>query len=82
LINIIKAIYGRISLPSSIQTNFAIFTENLKFGLQVLEKSQKETDRLLSTRFNLIDLINPDENKLSELISILLNPHEKHGQGD
>jgi hypothetical protein len=47
-----------------------------------VEKEQRELDRLEATRFNVFDLIEPDENKLSDVLQILLDPKGSHGQGD
>ncbi|RUM49916.1 MAG: hypothetical protein DSY47_02775 [Hydrogenothermus sp.] len=42
---------------------------------------KKEIDRYLSTDFNLIEIIQPDENKISDVIKLLLEPDGVHGQG-
>jgi len=36
----------------------------------------------LAPRFNCFDFINPDENKLSEVLAELLDPKGTHAQGD
>jgi hypothetical protein len=46
------------------------------------EKEQRQLDRKEATRFNVFNLIEPDENKLSDVLADLLNPRGKHGQGD
>jgi hypothetical protein len=43
---------------------------------------RSNTDKLQATRFNVFDLIDPDENKLSDIIADLLDPKGGHGQGD
>jgi DNA-directed RNA polymerase subunit N (RpoN/RPB10) len=46
------------------------------------EKQQQKLDCKEATRFNLFDLIQPDENKLSDILKLLLDPKGEHGQGD
>lgn len=46
------------------------------------EKNQRQRDRKEATRFNVFDLIDPAENKLSDVLADLLDPKGKHGQGD
>ena len=53
-----------------------------EFRLKLAIASQREIDRKLATAFNVFHLIEPDENKLSDILADLLNPAGKHGQGD
>ena len=46
------------------------------------EKKQRKLDRRTATGFNVFDLIDPDENKLSDILKDLLDPKGIHGQGD
>lgn len=39
-------------------------------------------DKRHATGFNVFDLIEPDENKLSDILACLLDPKGNHGQGD
>lgn len=43
--------------------------------------AMKDLDRFLSTGFNVMHLVNPDENTLSDIIAQLLDPDGTHGQG-
>jgi hypothetical protein len=43
---------------------------------------QQQLDRKEATLFNVFDLIQPDENKLSDILRDLLDPNGNHGQGD
>jgi hypothetical protein len=43
---------------------------------------QRRLDKQKATRFNVFDLIEPDENKLSDVLARLLDPKGDHGQGD
>ena len=43
---------------------------------------QNHLDKKKATRFNVFDLIEPDENKLSDILKRLLDPKGDHGQGD
>ncbi|WP_456401434.1 PDDEXK-like family protein [Persephonella sp.] len=58
----------------------AFFTK-ASIEYKAYKKIKKEIDRYLSTGFNLIDIIQPDENKISDLIKILLESDGIHGQG-
>lgn len=40
-----------------------------------------QLDRYLSKRFNVVSIIDPNENDLSDLIAMLLDPRGNHGQG-
>lgn len=43
---------------------------------------QRRRDKRQATGFNVFDLIEPDENKLSDILADLLNPRGSHGQRD
>jgi len=58
------------------------FISTIGKRIDQVEKEQQELDRLEATRFNVFDLIEPDENKLSDVLQILLDPKGSHGQGD
>jgi len=47
-----------------------------------VEPQRRLQDRKLATHFNVFDFIQPDENRLSDVLAWLLDPHETHGQGD
>ena len=50
--------------------------------IKATEAQQRKADRLQASRFNVFDLIEPDENKLSDILADLLDPQGRHGQGD
>lgn len=50
--------------------------------LEKAEREQNWIDRQEATHFNVFDLIDPDENQLSDILADLLNPKGKHGQED
>jgi hypothetical protein len=52
------------------------------FEYKLYKKIKKEIDKYLSTDFNFIELTSPDENKISDLLKILLEPNGIHGQGE
>src|SRR5262245_33950704 len=58
------------------------FFSSLKHRVELAEKQQRRIDRLRATNFNVFDLIEPDENKLSDILADLLDPEGGHGQGD
>ena len=57
------------------------FFEPLIFKYRVAKEIKVQTDRYLATDFNFIDILSPDENKVSDLIALLLEPNGVHGQG-
>jgi hypothetical protein len=42
----------------------------------------EQLDRTEASGFNVFDLIRPDENRLSDVLKLLLDPRGAHGQGD
>jgi hypothetical protein len=58
------------------------FFLSINSRVAIAEKKQRQLDRKKATRFNVFDLIDPDENKLSDVLADLLDPKGKHGQGD
>jgi len=57
------------------------FFEPLIFKYRVAKEIKRQTDRYLASDFNLIEIMEPDENKVSDIIAELLKPNGKHGQG-
>ena len=57
------------------------FFEGLQIRLEAANTTRRELDRYLSSGFNLIDVLYPDENRLSHVLSKLLDPNGGHGQG-
>lgn len=58
------------------------FFNDVRQQVEKAEEQQRREDLKHATRFNVFDLIEPDENKLSDVIADLLNPKGNHGQGD
>lgn len=58
------------------------FFSNLRFRLDIFQEYKKQTDVYLASDFNVFEYIQPNENRLSDIIADLLNPDGKHGQGD
>jgi hypothetical protein len=50
--------------------------------LAASEKSRLRHDKKLASGFNVFHFIEPDENRLSDVLAFLLNPKDTHGQGD
>ena len=44
------------------------------------EAQQRKLDSVLTSGFNVFNVIEPDENKLSDILAWLLDPEEDHGQ--
>jgi hypothetical protein len=57
------------------------FSSSLASQLRVLEEERRRTDRTEASQFNVFDFIDPDENRLSDILRDLLNPNGPHGQG-
>ncbi len=57
------------------------FFNKARVEYKAYKKIKREVDRYLSTDFNFIEILSPDENKISDLIKILLEPNGIHGQG-
>ena len=58
------------------------FFADVNYRVHLAETLQCQLDVRLATGFNVFDLIEPDENKLSDVLAGLLNPKGAHGQGD
>src|SRR5882672_6602937 len=58
------------------------FFADVRRRVELAEMRQRRIDKRRATRFNVLDLIEPDENKLSDILADLLDPKGKHGQGD
>lgn len=59
---------------------FGPFFGQLYFQYKIYQRYKCQTDRFLASDFNTFKYINPDENKLSEMVADLLSPTGKHGQ--
>jgi gamma-glutamylcysteine synthetase len=71
-----------MSIANYDETILKSFFKDALFEYQVYKKIKKEIDKYLSTDFNFIELISPDENKVSDLLKVLLEPNGVHGQGE
>jgi PD-(D/E)XK nuclease superfamily protein len=58
------------------------FFVSISRRVAIAEEKQRQLDRKKATRFNVFNLIQPDENKLSDILRDLLDPNGDHGQGD
>ncbi len=63
------------------EDNLKNFFDKAKIEYKTYKQVKREIDRYLSTDFNFIKILSPDENKISDLIKILLEPNGIHGQG-
>lgn len=57
------------------------FLEGLSVFLRHSRRVSETLNRQVAVGFNVVDYIRPDENRLSDILSSLLNPMGKHGQG-
>ena len=58
------------------------FFSDLDFRLEIQDKSKSQLDRRLASEFSVFKFIDPDENGLSDILVMLLNPRGVHGQRD
>jgi hypothetical protein len=68
--------------PAQDQHDLERFFADVHYRVHLAERLQCQLDVRLATRFNVFDLIEPDENKLSDVLAFLLNPKGAHGQSD
>lgn len=64
------------------RANLQRFFDDVRYRVHLAERLQGHLDKRLATGFNVFDLIEPDENKLSDILARLLDPKGTHGQGD
>ncbi|QEM10190.1 PD-(D/E)XK nuclease family protein [Mucilaginibacter rubeus] len=58
------------------------YYNDICYQFDLLKKYSSQSQLYLSSEFNVFDYINPNENRLSDIVAELLNPKGKHGQGD
>ena len=58
------------------------FFASVNHRVELAETQQRRIDKRRATGFNVFHLIEPDENKLSDILADLLDPKGDHGQGD
>jgi hypothetical protein len=58
------------------------FFADVNYRVHLTETLKRQLDERLATGFNVFDLIEPDENRLSDVLAGLLDPNGNHGQGD
>ena len=56
------------------------FFSDIYFRVEIQKKIKLQTDRQLASDFSVFALIDPDENKISDILAMLLNPQGDHGQ--
>jgi hypothetical protein len=64
------------------RTDLQQFAQSLQYRMRVLAETRIHTDRLLATLHNVFNYIEPDENRLSDILRDLLDPKGPHGQGN
>ena len=68
--------------PEQDQHELDRFFDDVSYRVDLAERLQCQLDERLATGFNVFDLIEPDENRLSDVLADLLDPNGNHGQGD
>lgn len=58
------------------------FATTVTRKIELVRQQEFKINKIHATRFNVFDIIKPDENKLSDILAGLLDPHGDHGQGD
>lgn len=66
---------------ATIELSIRRFFDELRNRLALARDYDGQLNRLLAQRFNLVDFLQPDEYRLSELTALLLDPAGSHGQG-
>lgn len=64
------------------RTQLDCFFRNAERHLTAFENARLVIDRKQATGFNVFHFIEPDENRLSDVLAFLLDPKDSHGQGD
>jgi hypothetical protein len=64
------------------QTELERFFAAISHRAELAEAQQRRLDKRMATGFNVFDLIEPDENKLSDVLAGLIDRKGNHGQGD
>lgn len=57
------------------------FLDQMQFRLKILDETRKATNTYLARDFNIFNYIQPDENRISDIIADFLDPEGDHGQG-
>lgn len=70
------------SVTTFSRTQLDCFFRNAERHLTAFENARLLNDRKEATGFNVFQFIEPDENRLSDVLAFLLDPKESHGQGD
>ena len=58
------------------------FFVGIRAATEEMALRTRDRERTEANRFNVFNLIDPDENKLSSILADLLDPRGSHGQGD
>lgn len=74
-----KAILGN---ASSYHNDLDVFFGDLSFRKNLFNQFKRQADKFLSSAFNVFDVINPDENKLSDILAKIFDRYGDHGQGN
>ena len=64
------------------RTQLDCFFRAARRHLDAFEKARFRRDKEEATGFNVFHFIEPDENRLSDVLAFLLDPKDSHGQGD
>ena len=70
------------SRPLVARSELSHFFISINRRVELAEAQQRRRDKRHATAFNVFNLIEPDENKLSDILADLLDPEGEHGQGD
>lgn len=65
----------------NLNSDIELFLEGLKFRIETIDRYKRQMDRLLASDFNVFRFLDPDENRLSDILADLLDPLGRHGQG-
>jgi len=77
-----RARCGALASQPLTQTRLRRFLRDIRVPIDHARLRRLAEERKQATRFNVFDLIEPDENRLSDVLADLLDPSGKHGQGE
>ena len=72
---------NKLEISTISESELEQFFSEMRRQVEGAQTQQRKLDREQTSGFNVFDLIEPDENKLSDVLAWLLNPKKSHGQG-
>lgn len=73
---------GALAPQPLTETRLQKFLRDMQVPIAHAHRRRLAEERKEATRFNVFDLMEPDENKLSDVLADLVDPRGQHGQGE